>query len=90
MAEKAKMTSIFFADLYGTHETYRGNADATFQGGFWVAMLDPIVVIGAMAQVTKSLSFAVTGSTSYLSKSIQCSRFKYMSLVQKSLQREKY
>ncbi|KAH8888039.1 bacterial luciferase-like protein [Thozetella sp. PMI_491] len=65
-AEKGKMTSIFFADLYGTHEVYGGNADATYQGGFWVAMLDPVVVIGAMAQATTSLSFAVTGSTSYL------------------------
>jgi alkanesulfonate monooxygenase SsuD/methylene tetrahydromethanopterin reductase-like flavin-dependent oxidoreductase (luciferase family) len=68
-AEKGKITSIFFADLYGNHETYGGNADATFKGGVWVAMLDPIVVIAAMAQATKSVSFAVTGSTSYLSKS---------------------
>lgn len=67
MAEKGKITSIFFADLYGTHETYGGNADATFKGGLWVAMLDPVVLISAMAQATKSVSFAVTGSTSYLS-----------------------
>ncbi|KAH8655501.1 xenobiotic compound monooxygenase, DszA family [Xylariales sp. PMI_506] len=66
MAEKGKITSIFFADLYGNHETYGGNADATFKSGTWVAMLDPVVVIGAMAQATKSVSFAVTGSTSYL------------------------
>lgn len=69
MAEKGKITSIFFADLYGTHETYGGNADATFKGGLWVAMLDPVVLISAMAQATKSVSFAVTGSTSYLSTS---------------------
>lgn len=68
MAEKGKITSIFFADLYGTHETYGGNTDATFKGGLWVAMLDPVVLIGAMARATESLGFAVTGSTSYLSK----------------------
>ncbi|KAH8658238.1 luciferase-like domain-containing protein [Xylariales sp. PMI_506] len=66
MAEKAKITSIFFADIYGTQQTYGGNADATFKAGLWVAMLDPVVVIPAMAQATKSVSFAVTGSTSYL------------------------
>ncbi|KAE9986597.1 hypothetical protein EG328_005206 [Venturia inaequalis] len=66
MAEKGKITSIFFADLYGTHDVYGGNADATFKGGLWVAMLDPVVLISAMAQATKSISFAVTGSTSYL------------------------
>lgn len=69
MAEKGKITSIFFADLYGTHDVYGGNADATFKGGLWVAMLDPVVLISAMAQATKSISFAVTGSTSYLSMS---------------------
>lgn len=69
MAEKGKITSIFFADLYGTHDVYGGNADATFKGGLWVAMLDPVVLISAMAQATKSVSFAVTGSTSYLSMS---------------------
>jgi alkanesulfonate monooxygenase SsuD/methylene tetrahydromethanopterin reductase-like flavin-dependent oxidoreductase (luciferase family) len=68
MAEKGKLTSIFFADLYGTHETYQGSSDATFKGGLWVAMMDPCVLIGAMAQATESVSFAVTGSTSYLSK----------------------
>jgi alkanesulfonate monooxygenase SsuD/methylene tetrahydromethanopterin reductase-like flavin-dependent oxidoreductase (luciferase family) len=66
-AEKGKISSIFFADIYGIHETYGANADATFKGGLWVAMLDPVTVIGAMAQATKSISFAVTQSTSYLS-----------------------
>jgi alkanesulfonate monooxygenase SsuD/methylene tetrahydromethanopterin reductase-like flavin-dependent oxidoreductase (luciferase family) len=67
-AEKGKISSIFFADIYGTYETYGGSADATFRGGSWVAMMDPVVLIGAMAQATESISFAVTGSTSYLSK----------------------
>lgn len=72
MAEKGKITSIFFADLYGNHETYGGNADATFKGAVWTAMIDPVVVIGAMAQATESVSFAVTGSTSYISEFSPC------------------
>lgn len=66
-AEKGKITSIFFADIYGIHETYGQSADATFKGGLWVAMLDPVTVVPAMAQATKNISFAVTQSTSYLS-----------------------
>jgi alkanesulfonate monooxygenase SsuD/methylene tetrahydromethanopterin reductase-like flavin-dependent oxidoreductase (luciferase family) len=66
-AEEGKISSIFFADIYGIHETYGQSADATFKGGLWVAMLDPVTLIGAMAQATKSVSFAVTQSTSYLS-----------------------
>lgn len=68
LAEKGKITSIFFADTYGTHDVYGGNADTTFSGGVWVGMMDPVVVISAMAYATKSVSFAVTGSTSYLSE----------------------
>ncbi|KAF2001829.1 Nitrilotriacetate monooxygenase component A/pristinamycin IIA synthase subunit A [Amniculicola lignicola CBS 123094] len=66
-AEKGKITSIFFADIYGILDTYGTNADATFKGGLWVAMLDPVTLIGAMAQATTSIGFAVTQSTSYLS-----------------------
>ncbi|KAK5116289.1 hypothetical protein LTR85_009261 [Meristemomyces frigidus] len=32
-AEKGKISSIFFADIYGIHETYGGSADATFKSG---------------------------------------------------------
>jgi alkanesulfonate monooxygenase SsuD/methylene tetrahydromethanopterin reductase-like flavin-dependent oxidoreductase (luciferase family) len=67
--EKGKITLIFSADTYGVHETYGRNADAAFKGGAWVAILDTVILISAMAQVTKSASFAVTGSTSYLSES---------------------
>jgi alkanesulfonate monooxygenase SsuD/methylene tetrahydromethanopterin reductase-like flavin-dependent oxidoreductase (luciferase family) len=31
-----------------------------------VGMLDPVVMISAMASVTKSVSFGITGSTTYL------------------------
>ncbi len=68
LAEKGKITSLFFADVYGNQETYGGNADAAFLGGSHVAHLDPVVIVSAMAQVTKSLSFGITGNTSYLSK----------------------
>jgi len=68
-AEKGKITSIFFADIYGDHETYGGNADATFRSGAWSGMMDPVVMISAMAYATKSVSFAITGSSSYLSQS---------------------
>ncbi len=66
LAEKGKITGIFFADDYGYHSTYNGNADASFEDGSQVALLDPVVLILAMATVTKSVGFGVTGSTSYI------------------------
>lgn len=39
---------------------------ALFRAGSQVAHLDPVVLIGAMAAVTDTVSFGITGSTSYL------------------------
>lgn len=84
LAEKGKITSIFFADAYAgrdylasensncaykiptADETYQGKFDATYRGGSMVAQLEPTVFISAMAAVTKSVSFGITGSTSYI------------------------
>ncbi|KAF7534778.1 hypothetical protein G7054_g5929 [Neopestalotiopsis clavispora] len=66
MGEKAGITAIFFADTYAGHDVYGGNMDAVFRAGVQVAQLDPLVIISAMAAVTKSISFGVTGSTSYI------------------------
>ncbi len=67
IAEKGNISSIFFADSYGGHEIYNGNVDAQYKGGSHVAKLDPTLVVPAMAAVTKSVGFGITGSTSYIS-----------------------
>jgi hypothetical protein len=66
LAEKGKITSIFFADVYGIFDVYQGKPDAIFAGGSMCAYLDPVTLISAMAAVTKSVSFGITGSTSYI------------------------
>jgi len=66
LADKGKITSIFFADGYGLHQTYQGKPDATYAGGSMVAYMDPVVMVSAMAAVTKSVAFGITGSTSYI------------------------
>ncbi|KAK9418789.1 putative Luciferase-like domain-containing protein [Seiridium unicorne] len=59
LGEEAGITAIFFADTYAGHDVYGGNMDAVFRAGVQVAQLDPLAV-------TKSISFGVTGSTSYI------------------------
>ncbi|KAH8647925.1 putative dibenzothiophene desulfurization enzyme A [Xylariales sp. PMI_506] len=66
LAEKGKILAVFFADAYGHHTIYGGNADAILASGTQVAQFDPMILVPAMASVTKSVSFGVTGSTSYL------------------------
>lgn len=65
-AERGKISSIFFADVYSPHEVYGGNGDASYRGGSQIARLDPTLLVSAMAQVTKSVCFGITGSTSYI------------------------
>lgn len=65
LADKGKITSIFFADTYAVMDTYEGRGDASFRGGYAVAQLDPVVFVSAMAEVSKNVSFGITGSTSY-------------------------
>ena len=48
------------------HDTYEGKADASFKGGHAAGQLDPVVMVSAMASVTKSVSFGLTGSTTYI------------------------
>jgi alkanesulfonate monooxygenase SsuD/methylene tetrahydromethanopterin reductase-like flavin-dependent oxidoreductase (luciferase family) len=57
LAEKAKTTSIFFADTYAGHDVYGGNMDALFRAGTQVAQLDPLVIISAMAVSKISLYY---------------------------------
>ncbi|CAK7245275.1 MAG: hypothetical protein STHCBS139747_006850 [Sporothrix thermara] len=66
LADKNKVSCIFFADSYGSHTVYGGNMDAVLRAGTQVCKLDPLVIISAMAAVTESVAFGVTGSTSYI------------------------
>lgn len=66
LADRGKITAIFFADNYGTMQTYGGTPDALFKGGSMVGYLDPVTIVAAMAAVTKSVGFGITGSTSYI------------------------
>ncbi len=72
------MTSIFFADSYGANDVYAGNTDAPCQGGSQVAQLDPVVLISAMAAVTKSLGFAITANVVALTPFIMARTFSIL------------
>jgi alkanesulfonate monooxygenase SsuD/methylene tetrahydromethanopterin reductase-like flavin-dependent oxidoreductase (luciferase family) len=66
LAEKGKISFIFFADSYSLFDIYSSSISPILRAGAHCAALDPMVLIPAMASVTKSVGFGVTGSTSYL------------------------
>ncbi|RDW57038.1 nitrilotriacetate monooxygenase component A IIA synthase subunit A-2 [Coleophoma cylindrospora] len=65
-AERGKVTAIFFADTYGFFDTFMGSPDPQLRAGTHTGQIDPVTIVGAMAQATKSVGFALTGSTTYL------------------------
>jgi alkanesulfonate monooxygenase SsuD/methylene tetrahydromethanopterin reductase-like flavin-dependent oxidoreductase (luciferase family) len=75
LAERGKISYIFFADSYGGQEVFAGNSDAQLKAGNQTASMDPMVLIPAMAAVTKTLGFGVSASTSYLNPYILARTF---------------
>jgi alkanesulfonate monooxygenase SsuD/methylene tetrahydromethanopterin reductase-like flavin-dependent oxidoreductase (luciferase family) len=65
--EAAKFHSIFFADVLGGYDVYKGpaNLDSTIPAACQFPINDPLYSIPAMAAATESIGFGVTASTTY-------------------------
>ncbi|CZR59353.1 related to coenzyme F420-dependent N5,N10-methylene tetrahydromethanopterin reductase and related flavin-dependent oxidoreductases [Phialocephala subalpina] len=65
--EAGKFHGLFLADHLGIYDVYKGpgNSVPALESGAQFPLGDPFLLISAMAAATKSLSFAVTASTTY-------------------------
>jgi long-chain alkane monooxygenase len=63
--ERGKFDSLFIADGIGIHDIYGGNADAALRSAAQIPKHDPMLLVSAMAHVTKHLGFGITASVSY-------------------------
>ncbi|KAH8590574.1 luciferase-like domain-containing protein [Bisporella sp. PMI_857] len=65
--EAAKFHAIFFADVLGGYDVYKGpaNLDPTIPAGSQFPINDPLYSVPAMAAATESIGFGVTASTTY-------------------------
>ncbi len=63
--EQGKFDGIFIADVLGVYDVYGGNADAALRSGAQIPLNDPVLLVPAMAQVTKHLGFGVTCTLSF-------------------------
>jgi FMN-dependent oxidoreductase (nitrilotriacetate monooxygenase family) len=63
--ERGRFDALFIADALGPLDTYQGRMDATLRQGVQTPSDDPLLVVSAMAAVTRNLGFAVTLSTAF-------------------------
>lgn len=65
--EAAKFHAIFFADVLGGYDVYRGpsNLHPTIPAGAQFPINDPLYSVAAMAAATENIGFGVTASTTY-------------------------
>lgn len=65
--EAAKFHAIFFADVLGGYDVYKGpaNLHPTIPAGAQFPIHDPLYSISALAASTKTIGFGVTASTTY-------------------------
>ncbi|KAI0176926.1 luciferase-like domain-containing protein [Pestalotiopsis sp. NC0098] len=75
LADRGKISAIFFADWYAGFDVYGGSLDACLRSGHQVAHLDPLPIVSAMAAVTESVALAVTMSTSYANPYVLARQF---------------
>lgn len=73
--EDAGFSSLFLADVPGVYDVYGGDGDAAARGGVQYPLLDPQVIVPALAAATTHLGFGVTASVTYEAPYLLARRF---------------
>ncbi|GAA1831532.1 NtaA/DmoA family FMN-dependent monooxygenase [Agromyces salentinus] len=63
--EDGGFDAVFLADVVGAYDVFRGGPETALREGLQSPNLDPLLLVPAMAAVTKRLGFGVTFSTTY-------------------------
>jgi FMN-dependent oxidoreductase (nitrilotriacetate monooxygenase family) len=63
--EDACVDALFFADIHGVYDVYRGSWEPAVRHAVQIPSIDPALVIPACAGATTNLGFAMTYSTTY-------------------------
>ena len=65
LLEYGTFDAVFLADVIGVYDGFRDGPETALREAVQIPSNDPLLVIPAMAQVTKSLGFGATFSTTY-------------------------
>ena len=63
--EKGLFDGLFLADVLGIYDVYQGGPEAALRGAVQVPLLDPALLVPAMAAVTQHLGFGITCNLAY-------------------------
>jgi long-chain alkane monooxygenase len=63
--ERGRFDGLFLADVLGVYDVYGGSPDAALRNAAQTPSNEPLLLIPAMAAVTKNLGFGVTSNLSY-------------------------
>lgn len=65
LLERGLFDGLFLADALGVYDVYGQSPDAALRGAVQVPLLDPLMLVPAMAAVTEHLGFGVTCNLTY-------------------------
>src|SRR5947209_3776470 len=65
LLERGLFDGLFIADVLGVYDVYGGGPQAALRAGAQVPVNDPLLLVSAMATVTKHLGFGITAATSF-------------------------
>lgn len=65
LLERGLFDGLFLADILGVYDVYQGNVDLTLRESIQLPVNDPLLLVSAMAGVTRHLGFGVTANLSY-------------------------
>ena len=73
--EEGLFDGLFLADVLGIYDVHGGNGDAAIRNAVQVPLLDPMLIVPAMAAVTRNLGFGVTCNLAWESPALMARRF---------------
>ncbi len=63
--ERGRFDGLFLADVVGVYDVYKGGPDTAIRNAIQLPINDPMLVVPAMASVTRHLGFGVTANLTY-------------------------
>ena len=75
LLEEGLFDGLFLADVLGIYDVHGGNGDAAIRNAVQVPLLDPMLLVPAMAAATSHLGFGVTCNLAWESPALMARRF---------------
>jgi FMN-dependent oxidoreductase (nitrilotriacetate monooxygenase family) len=75
LLERGLFDGLFLADIVGVYDVYQDSADLTLRESIQLPVNDPLLIVPAMAAVTRHLGFGVTVNLTYETPYLLARRF---------------